>query len=149
MRGPAKLATYLAVMMTLAGFITIFLAWNFAASIDRVPEQFPYLLSGGMTGIGLIIGGMAVMGIQTARHLSAERAQQMARVTEAMASVNEAVREHGNGPVLDGHSAGVVAGRSSFHEPSCHLVAARDDLALLSRTDAAARGLAPCRICRP
>lgn len=155
MRGPAKLATYLAVAMTLAGFSTIFLAWNGAAGFDRMPQQFPYLLSGGMTGIGLVVGGMAVMGIQTARQLSAERARQMEQVTDAMAGLVASVRTHGTGRVpaaadatTDGHGA-VVAGRSSFHASTCHLVAARGDLPHLSVRDAERRGLAPCRVCKP
>lgn len=164
MRGPAKLATYLAVAMTAAGFLVIFLAWNGAASFDRMPQQFPYLLSGGMTGVGLIIGGMAVLGIQAARRLSAERAHQMATVTQAMAALTTAVRTHGPGSrpavgPLPGRpatgdrayeeAAGVVAGRTSFHTASCRMVSRRPDLDAMSRRDAVARGLAPCRVCNP
>lgn len=161
MRGRAKLASYLAFAMAVAGFVTIYLAWDGAASFDRGPQQFPYLLSGGMTGIGLIIGAMAIMGIQSARRLSAERARQMAQVNEAMATLTAVVRRHGGVPARQPspESAGeagtgrgepsVVAGRSSFHVATCHLVAARDDLDELSREHAQERGLAPCRLCRP
>jgi hypothetical protein len=43
----------------------------------------------------------------------------------------------------------VVAGRSSFHDPACRLVASRDDLPEVSRRQATADGLSPCRVCKP
>lgn len=92
MRGPAKLATYIAAVMTAAGFATIFAAWDGAASLDRTAQQVPYLVSGGMTGIGLVVAGMALFAIQTARQLSAERARQMTRVNEAVAGLVVAVQ---------------------------------------------------------
>ena len=177
MRGPARLATYIAVAMTVAGFGTIFLAWNGAASIDRPTGQFPYLISGGLVGLGLIIGAMAVLYLQTARQLTAERAYRMAEVNKTMASVVEAagkgtfVPEGAGAPSAAGGRSTkrssapkgsttsapegpwapnqVVAGKTSFHAPSCHLVASRDDLDQIAREDAMAAGLNPCRICKP
>lgn len=43
----------------------------------------------------------------------------------------------------------VVAGRSSFHAATCHLVAGRDDMAVLRRPEAVAQDLSPCKICKP
>lgn len=43
----------------------------------------------------------------------------------------------------------VVAGRSSFHDTTCHLVAGRDDMAVVTRLEAEGQGLAPCRVCKP
>lgn len=93
MRGPARLATHVALAMTAAGFGTIFLAWDGAASFDRTPQQFPYLLSGGITGIALITVAMAVLVVQVARRASAERRRQMAQVNEAMAGLVAAARD--------------------------------------------------------
>lgn len=98
MRGPAKLATHVALAMTAAGFGTILLAWNGAASFDRTPQQFPYLLSGGITGIALIIVAMAVLVMQVARRASAERSRQMAQVNAAMAGLVAAARDQGARP---------------------------------------------------
>lgn len=80
MRGPAKLATYLGQAMVVAGFALIAFAWNGAAELDRIQGQFPYVLSGGLGGIGLIVTGMAVLIVQTLRTLTAERASQMRNV---------------------------------------------------------------------
>lgn len=43
----------------------------------------------------------------------------------------------------------VIAGRSSFHVPDCHLVTGRDDMATITRLEAEGQGLSPCRVCKP
>jgi hypothetical protein len=82
MQGPAKIATYLGIGMALLGFGLIGLAWNGAAELDFIQGQLPYALSGGLGGLGLIIGGMAVLGVQTQRTITALRAREMARLQD-------------------------------------------------------------------
>ena len=55
------------VALVVAGFIALFLAWNGAASKDYVEGQLPYLISGGLVGIGLIGAGLTVVNVQTRR----------------------------------------------------------------------------------
>jgi hypothetical protein len=55
------------VLLVVAGFIALFLAWNGAASRDFVEGQLPYLLSGGAVGLGLIGAGLTVVNIQSRR----------------------------------------------------------------------------------
>ena len=43
----------------------------------------------------------------------------------------------------------VIAGRSSFHRPDCHLVTGRDDMAQVTRLEAEAQSLSACRVCKP
>jgi hypothetical protein len=43
----------------------------------------------------------------------------------------------------------VVAGRSSFHRPDCHLVSGRDDMAQMTQLEAEAQSLTACRVCKP
>jgi hypothetical protein len=160
MRGPAQLATYVAISMILAGFLVIGLAWNGAASLDYIQGQFPYLLSGGLGGLGLIVAGMAIMYVQTTRTLAVARSRQMDRINAEARRVLEVLREDPLGPAAGAHTLSsngsgpatgttVVAGRSSFHDPECHLVASRDDLERIARDQAASRGLNACRICKP
>lgn len=162
MRGPAQLASYVAVGMILTGFMIIGLAWNGAASLDRLPSQFPYLLSGGMGGLGLIVAGMAIMYVQTTRTLTAERSRRYSRVNAEMAQVLDLVGDGEFVGALQGalgpasnngtsarQGALVVAGRGSFHEPDCHLVSSRDDLPHMPRERAEEDGLSACRVCHP
>jgi hypothetical protein len=78
-RGPAKFATYLATVMVLSGFGLVGLAWYSMAGLNRLQDQFPYLLSGGLGGLGLIVTGMAVLLVQTVREQSA---YEQARLSE-------------------------------------------------------------------
>jgi hypothetical protein len=55
------------VVLVAAGFIALFLAWNNAAERDFVEGQFPYLISGGMVGLGLIGCGLTVVNVQARR----------------------------------------------------------------------------------
>jgi len=187
MRGPAKLASYIGIAMVVAGFVVIALAWNGAAGTDFLQSQFPYLLSGGLGGLGLIVAGAAVMYVQAAREVDATEAAHYARVVSSLQRTAAALRGGGTATAAvslleptgtvqvvtqravtaddptvvsdtawsapaDAATTGealVVAGRSSFHDPSCHLVNTRDDLDLLRRQDATGAGLKPCRVCKP
>ena len=191
MRGPARIATYLGRVLMVVGFAMILIAWNGAASLDYIQGQFPYLLSGAMPGLALIIVGAGLEFIQANRQFTATRAKQMNELNLAVVKLVGHVREQGSIPVkasetvpagggsapggpltaaaanaAAGASTGagavatqerpadpgatlVVAGRSSFHDTSCHLVAGRDDMAVVSRLEAEGQGLSPCRVCKP
>lgn len=56
-----------AVGMMATGFLLIVLAWNGAASVDTIQQQFPYLLSGGVAGLGLIAAGIGLLLVQEQR----------------------------------------------------------------------------------
>lgn len=101
MRGPAQLATYLGVSMALVGFALIGLAWNGAAELDYIQGQFPYVLSGGLGGLGLIVAGMAVLGIQTQRTLTARRAKDMRRLQEQVDALLRLVVRPGPGEYVE------------------------------------------------
>ena len=185
MRGPAKLASYIAIGMILGGFALIALAWNGAASIGYLQGQFPYLLSGGVAGLGLIGAGAGLLFVQVQRELDAEEARHYQRVVDTLRNTVTALRggapavsavpvaaparrsESGTVSVVtppadDATIAAqetwapppadeplVVVGRSSFHDPSCHLVNTRNDLELMRRDEAVDAGLRPCRVCKP
>jgi hypothetical protein len=129
-RGASALATYVARGMVVVGFIMILLAWNGAAGLDYIQGQFPYLLSGAMPGLALIITGVGLEYVQAQRQLTAKRAQQMAELNVAMLHLVSTLKEHGGiTPTADtpeeavtpiagpGLAALDVAG-SAFHAPT-------------------------------
>jgi hypothetical protein len=75
---------YLGIGLAGLGFALIALAWNGAASFDHAPAQLPYLISGGLAGIGLIVVGVTVMAMQTMREQSAQRAAELARLEASL-----------------------------------------------------------------
>ena len=149
-----RLAGKLGLFFCLAGFVAIFLGWNGAASYDRVPAQFPWLISGGITGLALAVIGAALIVVENNRR---DRAVLRASLEEIRTLLEHAP----GGPSTNGYAPptvaaapvlpddAVIAGSSSYHDPACRLVADRPDLEAIDRSEAQARNLTPCRICNP
>ena len=62
-----KLGGQLGVLLCLIGFIGIFLGWNGAASKNVIMAQFPFLISGGLAGLAIVVIGAAMLIVQNAR----------------------------------------------------------------------------------
>lgn len=139
------------VVLVAAGFVALFLAWNGAAGLDHVEGQLPYLISGGLVGLGLIGAGLTIAVVQAHRRetevLSA-KLDELIDVIRTGGSSSEAF-EVPAGPTAVPDDAPVVAGRSTFHVPSCRIIAGSSGLQAMSRDAAEARGLTPCRVCKP
>lgn len=73
------------VLLVVAGFIALFLAWNGAANKDYVEGQLPYLISGGLVGMGLIGAGLTVVNVQARRQDQAELVAKLDELTDALA----------------------------------------------------------------
>jgi hypothetical protein len=78
----SDLGSKLGTGLCAAGILLVFLGWNGAASVDRVEAQFPYLISGGIAGLTLVVIGVGLIVVQNQR---ADRAmlQQTLRELEA------------------------------------------------------------------
>lgn len=75
----------LGVGLISAGFLLIFLGWNGAASVDRSQAQFPYLLSGGIAGMSLVICGIGLIVVQNQREDRAALQQTVRELRDAIA----------------------------------------------------------------
>ena len=142
-----KLGGQLGVLLCLLGFLVMFFGWNGAASSNFVPAQFPFLISGGLVGLGVVVLGSALLLVQNQR-------TDMARLEAALERVALAVeRQGGAAPGAPGAPAGlagyVVAGGASYHQPDCTLPEARTEAHMVPLTDVPGSGLEPCRVCRP
>ena len=145
----AQLGGRLGIGYCIAGFVLVFLGWNGAASYNRTFEQFPYLISGGVAGLGLIIIGAALMVGQSLRN---DRVELRASIDELRA----AVEQLGGGGVAGGSSrvapsgsGEVLASQNSYHLASCRVVDGQVGLTVMTVTEAAASGRSACRICNP
>jgi hypothetical protein len=70
--------------LVVAGFIVLFLAWNGAAGVDYVEGQLPYVLSGGLVGMGLIGAGLTVVNVQARRQDQAELLHRLEELMDLM-----------------------------------------------------------------
>lgn len=76
------------VLLAAIGFVLIFLAWNGAAGVDHIQGQLPYVISGGLTGLGLIGAGLTTILVQASRRDSRELSERMEELTEAIRDLN-------------------------------------------------------------
>jgi hypothetical protein len=134
----------LGLFFCLAGFTTIGLGWNGSAKTAFVDVQFPYLISGGAGGLGLILLGV---GLLVMAQIRAERIH----LTEELSGLGRAVSRSTAVHASAGSENGgrVVAGPSTYHRPDCRLVSGKTDVDLISVAAARAGGLTPCRVCNP
>jgi hypothetical protein len=143
-----QLGGQLGVGLCVLGFVVIFFGWNGAASTNYVPAQFPYLISGGLAGLAVVVVGAAMIVVQNQR-------TDRARLEAALSRLAAAVEHQGGGaaPVTTGTESGlggyVVAGSSSYHQVGCALPEAREEAHLVPLEDVRTSALEPCRVCRP
>lgn len=70
-----------------AGFAAIFYTWGKVAGLVNVAQQMPYLISGGLAGLALIIVGVVVVDVSVRREDSHERRLQFAQVIQTLGYV--------------------------------------------------------------
>ncbi|MEY2432892.1 MAG: hypothetical protein QOC92_2617 [Acidimicrobiaceae bacterium] len=144
------LLTVGSILMPL-GLVLVLLGWYGASHTARVFEQIPYMVSGGLLGIVLVIaGGFCYFGFFLARLLatSREMLDSLLRLEERFESVGLSAES----PVERGARLPLVVlvatrNGAMFHRPDCPTVAGKAPAEL--RSVRATDGLTPCRICAP
>ena len=138
------------VLMPL-GVILVIIGWYGASHTTRLFEQVPYMISGGLMGIVLVIaGGFCYFGYFLARLLSTSREMldALLRLEERFESVGlSADATPARGARLPLVALVATKAGTMFHRPDCPTVANKPaaELRSVRSTD----GLTPCRICAP
>jgi hypothetical protein len=137
----------LGLICVVAGFAAIGLGWNGAAGQGCVDCQFPYVISGGLAGLALVVFGTGLLVV------SALRAERM-HLQDALERGAGAAQAAETAQLASGRTGGssngsVVIGKTTYHRPDCRLVAGKDDLERASLAQAEASGLSACRVCNP
>jgi hypothetical protein len=148
-----------AVLLPL-GLIMILLGWYGAAHTPYLFEQVPYLISGGILGLGFaLVGGLVYFGSWLARG-AAEQQRRTEEMTELLREVRDELRSGGltaaaparrtrsssNGKRHGAEPFVATARGGMLHRPDCAVVAGRQDLRPIG---AGGDGLAPCALCNP
>lgn len=150
------LALVSAVLLPL-GILMILLGWYGAAHTPYLFEQLPYLISGGILGLGLaIVGGLVYFGSWLARG-AAEQRGKTEEVAELLREIRDEMRSSRTAetPTPRRRATGTTNGAEPFvatarggmlHRPDCAVVAGREDLRAIG---ASGDGLTPCSLCSP
>lgn len=140
---PGRLGSLLALAFVGGGLLLIGLGYNGMASNSAVAAQMPYLLSGGLLGLALVVFGTGLM----VNHSAREDRQRLEALLEQM------VEQQHDGAIaaqVPADADGLyAAGTTSYHRPGCRLVDGREEVAYVTAEEAAARDLKPCRVCHP
>ena len=148
-----RLGRILGLLFVVAGFVVIGVAWNGSAGQVRVDSQFPYLLSGGFMGIGLIVVGVVMLLLATVRaerQILTEKFDEMNRLLSrnlGRLQVSASTAQT-NGSSSVGAEQ-VVAGNDLYHRTDCRILAGKKGLTTISVSQAVNEGLEPCRACDP
>lgn len=153
------------------GAIVVLLGWYGAANTTRVFLQIPYLISGGLLGLGMMFTGGFLYFARWMTDLldesrrQADRAERTAaRTADALERIERLLRDQGivvpTAPTPSGPTATVAGGEARppdaasglvatskgtmAHRPDCRLVAGRE-----TRPATLDGGFGRCQICRP
>lgn len=160
-----QVMTVVAAVLLPLGLVLVFLGWYGASHTPYLFEQVPYLVSGGLLGLGLVLaGGFVLFGswiARTSREQGARDEELLLAVremrdelTRLRAGAADAFPPQSRGrrkaATSNGHhDSGLVATArgSMLHRPDCAIVVGRDDVHAVD--DAELDGLQPCRLCDP
>jgi hypothetical protein len=147
-----KLGHQFGVLFCLAGFGLVWVGWNGAASYDNSSRQFPFLISGGIAGLCLVIVGVGLWIVQSQRAERAGLEENLAGLSRVLETLVEVVALTAGPAGAAGAGLGNgngLAGTTAYHRPACHLVQDHPRLVTTTAEMASESGLAPCRTCEP
>lgn len=138
------------------GMIVILLGWFGAARTALLFEQVPYLISGGLLGLGLVIIGSSMYFAHWITELVKEHRSQSAALLAAIEGLRgDLDRAVGGGIASSANGTGSTAGADDTwwatphgtlaHRPGCAVIAGKDGLRAVPADQVAAR----CRLCAP
>jgi hypothetical protein len=139
------------------GLVVVVIGWYGAAHSPFLFQQVPYLISGLGLGLGLVFLGSFFYFAHWITELVKESRSQSASMIEAIARLEETVRQQagadrlaaataGTGAVAASNGELVATGKGSMaHRPDCVVVNGKSGLRAVSADD----GLASCKLCDP
>ena len=130
------------------GAVLILAGWYGSAHTTLPWEQTPYVISGGLLGLALVVAGASFyFGYWLTRLVGTER-----QVLESLGRIEQrlggAPVEEPAAPSTNGTSFVATKTGSMFHRAECPVVAGRPD-SELRKVQLPAEGMAPCKLCSP
>jgi hypothetical protein len=140
----------LAALCFLAGTVTLIVTWYKISGLALVAEQLPYLASGGLGGLALVIAGAGCLSAGRSARIEARLVDLLSIATEPVGATGSTadLTAAGPGAADSGADSAVltVTGGTTYHRPDCRLVQGKESSAL-QLSQAIANGLTPCPVC--
>ena len=133
----------------MVGFVLIFFAWNGAASKNIIMAQFPYVLSGGVAGMALIVTGSLLLLLATVRSERQIMSEKFDEVTKLLGRNLTGLQFSGSNGSGGELATKVVAASSHYHRAECKILEGKTGLLSVPLQQAIAEGLQACRVCEP
>lgn len=91
LRPLSPVPTYIGIAVAAVGFVLILFAWGQVAGEVNVALQMPYLISGGLTGLGMVMVGVTIVSVAARRRDAVLREQQTALLSDALRELSAAL----------------------------------------------------------
>lgn len=124
------------------GVLLLVLGWYGVSGEALTAKQLPYLVSGGLGGVALVVLAAALLMTQDARR----QLDRLDRVEQRVTTLYDLLVEELVPAALADAKVVRVEGGSTYHRPTCPLVAGKET-APLTAPDRLA--LTPCDVCQP
>lgn len=137
------------------GLLLVLLGWRGASRTVLLFEQIPYLVSGGLLGLSLVIAGGFVYFSYWQTLLVREGRLERENLLASLSRLEDLLERVAVGQPTAGGAVGATSTSARFvatasgtmlHRLDCPAVAGRDSL---RDVDPSTPGLTPCRICEP
>lgn len=135
--------------IALLGLAVIGIGINGVRSQFSLLAQMPYVISGGILGLALVILGAAVLIVQGGREDRALLEAKLDRLADAILESAATTRPTGAAHAPGDVSGLLVAGTASYHVPTCRLVDGREQTSYVTADEARDSELKACRVCQP
>lgn len=125
------------------GGLALLLGWYGVSGEALTAKQLPYVVSGGLTGVALVILAGVFLATDDVRRQLARIDSIERKVDALVALLTEEARADTGTEVV------ALPAGTSYHRPGCSLVAGKTSVQPLTAEQVAERGLTPCRVCDP
>jgi hypothetical protein len=135
------------------GALALFLGWYGVSGESLTSKQLPYLVSGGLTGIALIVIASVFLATEDVRRQLSQVDELRRKVDDLYALFVEEIAAPPAAPAVAAapDAGGLVAlpAGTSFHRSDCALVTGKAESSTVDARVIRARKLRPCRVCEP
>jgi hypothetical protein len=136
------------------GALALFLGWYGVSGESLTAKQLPYLVSGGLTGIALVVVASAFLATEDVRRQLSQVDELRRKVDDLYALFVEdlatpAPPQPTTASVAQTTGVAALPVGTAYHRSDCNLVTGKSEAVAVDAKAVRARKLRPCRICNP